>query len=812
MIYHIYKMEDPMYRGGKRIFAGVTALTLAGTLWTGAIPSAADEDVLDVSDIEIVANTDDTDNTVPADETLPSDGTGDMSQDITPDTNASVPADAIAIIEETETGAVPAQDAAITEAQTSAEAESEFDNTKSPQETYLSESLQKTGQTLIDNQGDLKDVYSQTSWTSIQDTLPEKFDLRDRGIVTSVKDQSPWGTCWAFAVTAASESSILTDLHMTADEYARNHGSEMDLSERHLAWFGTSHLPALDEYPDGEYPYESSQAGEGLYSLEDAGVEQLNIGGNLFLATSLFSSGVGVIDETYAPYQNTDGTDSSDGDWSLPEEYRFMQSLELKDSNILMTPARIDDEGNYTYDPNAVEAMKKELMNGRVLACALCSDETMPDYKPEEKKKLLLENLEGQTILTEEEVNWYVDVRAGIIPVEDLTDDQLRELVILRLRVNEMPEDTYDLTSVDREMLLYMLETGAIGSPLEEVLKAKEEEENANHYMNYMVDDTKVYAHYTYEPEHINHAVAIVGWDDTYPASNFTEGHQPPSDGAWIAKNSWGESWGLDGYFYLSYYDQSIGCIQSFEYALDSNSLKMEAVEILEYDTCNGTGNASTLYPDPVYMANVFDIKRDSVLQDVSVLTSDLNAGVTISVYLLNPGASSPSDGTLLNSTTKTIPYAGYHRISLDDNLFLPEGSRIGITVLESVPTQDGLKYALVNTLAPGEGSVDYYLSTEENDELPFYIKGIINPGESFVSFTDGEWTDWSSTVRKVSGDGINASLAFDNLPIKAFTYSYDEVKQAHKLGEAQMTAGGVTSICPECGYTLTGTVMSGMD
>lgn len=55
----------------------------------------------------------------------------------------------------------------------------------------------------------------------------------------------------------------------------------------------------------------------------------------------------------------------------------------------------------------------------------------------------------------------------------------------------------------------------------------------------------------------INHAISIVGWDDNYPKDKFTSltGEKPEHDGAYIALNSWGEDWGENGYFYISYED-----------------------------------------------------------------------------------------------------------------------------------------------------------------------------------------------------------------------------------------------------------------
>ncbi len=54
-----------------------------------------------------------------------------------------------------------------------------------------------------------------------------------------------------------------------------------------------------------------------------------------------------------------------------------------------------------------------------------------------------------------------------------------------------------------------------------------------------------------------NHAITLIGWDDAYSRTNFVT--PPPADGAFLARNSWGTWWGKNGYFYISYYDLTVG-------------------------------------------------------------------------------------------------------------------------------------------------------------------------------------------------------------------------------------------------------------
>ena len=141
----------------------------------------------------------------------------------------------------------------------------------------------------------------------------------------------------------------------------------------------------------------------------------------------------------------------------------------------------------------------------------------------------------------------------------------------------------------------------------------------------------------------------------------------------------------------------------------------------------------------------------------------------------------------------------------MNDNLLLPAGSRIAVVVLESVPVEDGTRYALINTGSLNEAGAEAYnaLCQNEGKKVKRYARGIVNPGESFVSFTSGAWTDWYDAVASFQNRGNNTYVAYDNLPIKAYVYPWSQVEKIHDLSNRVPAPGGEAAVCPEDGYTL---------
>ena len=168
-------------------------------------------------------------------------------------------------------------------------------------------------------------------------------------------------------------------------------------------------------------------------------------------------------------------------------------------------------------------------------------------------------------------------------------------------------------------------------------------------------DYTYYYDGSIYDAEQ-NHAVLIVGWDD----SKVTKG----GIGAWIIKNSWSESWGENGFFYISYNDP-LACL-SFSY-VDNISPYKEGLKIYQYDE---VGLVSSVGFDDDNYALVKYVAEDTIT--INGIGSWL-----MSVGNMKASIYSSFNGTklsnLLASSERTVDSEGFFTIGID-NLRINKG------------------------------------------------------------------------------------------------------------------------------------------
>ncbi|MCU0631643.1 MAG: lectin like domain-containing protein [Methanolinea sp.] len=228
----------------------------------------------------------------------------------------------------------------------------------------------------------------------------------------------------------------------------------------------------------------------------------------------------------------------------------------------------------------------------------------------------------------------------------------------------------------------------------------------------------------------MNHAIVIVGWDDSFSRTRFST--MPPGDGAFIVRNSWGDDWGESGYFYVSYYDPIIGrpAVQFFSEE-PSNYDRVYQYDPLGWVTSVGVGG------DSAWFANVFTSNQAEELEAVSFYTPVPNSVYQIEVY--NDVISGPLGRTRSLLQTGSIPYAGYHTIDLST----------------SVPLQKGQKFSVVVNLITAGNS---YPVAVEYPIKGYSSKASSRAGESWVSSDGASWSDLTTT------------LSNSNVCLKAFT------------------------------------------
>ena len=525
--------------------------------------------------------------------------------------------------------------------------------------------------------------------------------LDDSVYVTPVKFQNPFGTCWGFASIAAAETSILGSGLAAADGYAAEADPDNGVKELDLS---EKHLVYFINKQIDDPSH--SQYGEGITDDGTLSVpDKLNMGGRMTFAAGLFAAGIGVNLE--------DRVDPNDDNRSMKD------ILSYRGKNGTVMKRNINGvRESYCYDDE--------------------DDWSIPSKYRFYQSYSLKQAYELPSPAGKNDNGEYVYNEAGTLAIKD-------QLLANRAVAIGFHADSY----------------------------MPSQEAGDGQYIS------KKWAHYTYNPEGANHGVTIVGYDDSYPKENFVEGHQPPENGAWLVKNSWGSgeeefpnkgpgNWGIEnedgkgtGYFWLSYYDQSISMLEAFEFD-KSNVGKKYYVDQYDYMPVNQVYTLETEYVNK--MANVFRAEECEVLDQVTCVTTRPGTRVTNKIYILNDNFKDPEDGVLVAECQDTFELGGFHKMDVGIRQMIQKNQYY--SVVQTLELPDGQGYETICDQGYGKKTYEELL---KDFGINTWTVGIVNKKESyFYSEKDG-WDDYRNIVDYLDSGEDEGYFSYDNFPIKAY-------------------------------------------
>ena len=256
----------------------------------------------------------------------------------------------------------------------------------------------------------------------------------------------------------------------------------------------------------------------------------------------------------------------------------------------------------------------------------------------------------------------------------------------------------------------------------------------ASYYHSAGYLNSKTNAYYDPYTGNGNHAITVVGWDDNYSKNNFYT--TPAGDGAFIVKNSWGSSWGDNGYFYISYYDRVLFAVnkdnQAFTYILNDT---VRYTKNYQYDVAGMTDYLVT-GKKTIWYQNIYNATGNEAIAAVSTFFNT-TVDYEISIYV-NDVLQLTQNGRHEGSGYYTIPLKEY------------------------VPVAVGDIFKIVVKLAnPQNGYAAVPISEQLSTTRCYYA-----PGVSYFSNDGKKWTDLYDYSASAYSHTYNSQVAC----LKAFT------------------------------------------
>lgn len=561
------------------------------------------------------------------------------------------------------------------------------------------------------------------------------YYLNNIGQITPVKNQSPWGTCWAFASISALESAILKAQYpkaYNAEDHKEpvltnldDHG--VDLSELSLAW------KAYDLQSEG------SQKGEGQVDVlpPDTTPDRLACGGWATMAQTLFGGWQALTTEKAQPYwptgvaMNWDNRKNLRGfhdKWAMHTDANGKEVYEdagarvngtyyLPSPNILV-PDKNDHLVWKGYNEDANTLIKQALVKHGGVQIGYGAD----TYRPGQKSKSDFINGEHWAQYCDA-TNVEITHAVTIVGWDDNFDPA------------KFKAGKNDVTNLKKGAWLVKNSWNSVDLLMKQFGLSKEE------------------------------------------AQKQTKWGIVDKDGAHT------------GFFWLSYYDRSINTPSYFSvdlkqdgYDYDNNYSYDYLINQSQSPLVLRTADKGTL------VSNIFTAKGDEALRAVSVQTAEPNSKTSISIYMLNNADAlkdndPTNDGEPVLTMNYTAKVPGLHTVKLPHALNLKKGQTFAVVQNVTGVNADKSINSYLN-LETGM-SQDAQWPDKNNAETKGRAMGYVwstavaNPGETFVKLMTKDGYKWVTPAEIGKTLGENKYFEFGNALIKAFTVN-DFAQDSH--------------------------------
>ena len=222
-----------------------------------------------------------------------------------------------------------------------------------------------------------------------------------------------------------------------------------------------------------------------------------------------------------------------------------------------------------------------------------------------------------------------------------------------------------------------------------------------------------------------DHDVLILGWDDDFPRESFRE--MPEENGAWICQNTWGEDFGEDGIFYVSYEDSVIAS-SGLAYMLVEpvEEPDGEGQQIFQTDRCGWQGRIGYESEDCSF-ANVYQTETEQELTGVGFYSVGEHS--SYEVYLVHDFEDAGSFIYKRTIARGECEGKGFFSATLEEPRSLAAGERFAVIVSihtdgEEKPVAVELKkdsYTAGVTFEGKEGYISPYGGEWENVESGYH-------------------------------------------------------------------------------------------